>query len=484
MNTFKKRVLSLSLLSLTLIPSVATVVTNPQVAHAIVYNYGGDDKCDAPAKKDDKSSSSVGNVSDGDAGGDWTTEGSKPYQIAKTLFEVLTKQYGLSGTAAAGWLGNVQGESDFAPDMVEAEGNQGYTARGYGLFQFTPGSNYLNSKFYKKGASLEEEIKNQVEFVMDSEFRNGVYRGYLKNAQDWFGIPANSIDDVFDQKDPEKSTLIFFAVYERGAIGATMHRERRVNAAKKANELFNKDNIPADKSKWVTQGDGSSNSAVVDTGSDGSKGGSSDDCGTAEKKSVGGGAWGEDGTGEYSANNGSWQAWKPDALPEELKKYALNPESVGMKFGAPWADATGTPNSGGWFDYCDGAPGQCTEFANSIFYGVWQKDGKGVYYNSTDGVGVVGLLSSQFGGKDTKDPKAGSIFSYTNHVGIVSHVFANGDYLIVEQNVAGMSGYQIGKPNTWSYQYVPKANGERQGYHFWYPGDAGFTVNPAVKTMG
>ena len=483
MNLLKKRVLSISLLSLTLIPSVATIVTNPQITQAIVYNYGGDEEsCDVVAKKDEKSSS-VGNVSEGDAGGDWTTEGSKQYQIAKTLFEVLTKDFGLSGTAAAGWLGNVQAESDFTPSMVEAENGQNYSGRGYGLFQFTPGEKYLGSSYYKKGASLEEEIKNQVSFVMDSEFKNGEYRSYLPNAQSWFGISASGIEDIFDQKDPEKSTLIFFAVYERGDI-AQMHRERRVNAAKKANELFNKDNIQADKSKWVTSGDGSSNASTVDTGSDGSKGNTEEDCDTTEKKSVGGGAWGDDGTGEYSANNGSWQAWKPDALPDELKKYALNPESVGMKFGAPWADATGQPNSGGWFNYCDGAPGQCTEFANSIFYAVWQKDGKGVYYNSPNGVGVVGALSSQFGGKDTKEPKAGSIFSYDNHVGIVSHVFANGDYLIVEQNVAGMSGYQIGKPNTWNYQYVPKANGESQGYHFWYPGDAGFTVNPAAKTLG
>ena len=96
-----------------------------------------------------------------------------------------------------------------------------------------------------------------------------------------------------------------------------MHRERRVNAAKKANELFNKDNIPADKSKWVTQGDGSSNSSTVDTGSDGSKGNTKDDCGPSEKKSSGGGFFGNDGTGEHSQNvpDGDWGiAWKPKRL--------------------------------------------------------------------------------------------------------------------------------------------------------------------------
>ena len=84
MNTLKKRLIGVSLLSLTLVPSVATVVTNPQIAQAVVYSYGGDDEsCDVVAKKDDKSST-VGSVSEGDAGGDWTTEGSKQYQIANT----------------------------------------------------------------------------------------------------------------------------------------------------------------------------------------------------------------------------------------------------------------------------------------------------------------------------------------------------------------------------------------------------------------
>lgn len=481
MNTLKKRLIGVSLLSLTLVPSVATVVTNPQIARAVVYSYGGDDEsCDVVAKKDDKSST-VGSVSEGDAGGDWTTEGSKQYQIAKTLFEVLTKEFGLSGTAAAGWLGNVQAESDFTPSMVEAENGQNYSGRGYGLFQFTPGEKYLGSKYYKKGAKLEEEIKNQVSFVMDSEFRNGEYRSYLPNAQRWFGISASSIEDIFDQKDPEKSTLIFFAVYERGDI-AQMHRERRVNAAKKANELFNKDNIPADKSKWVTQGDGSSNSSTVDTGSDGSKGNTKDDCGPSEKKSSGGGFFGNDGTGEHSQNvpDGDWGiAWKPKDLPEELKKYAIDPESVGL----PWKGPYGKDP---WITTYPSGAGQCVELTVSLTPLLWNGNDKKMAMASGNGWMNATSYAEKNGGKVTNEPKAGAVFSTTqakNHTGVISHVFANGDVLLVEQNTP-YSGHAIGEPCTWNFRLMKGASAKAYMTSIWYPGDAGFEPNKNAKTLG
>ncbi|WP_265333651.1 phage tail tip lysozyme, partial [Streptococcus sanguinis] len=44
----------------------------------------------------------------------------------------------MSGTSAAGVMGNIQSESGFAATAVEAENGQNYTARGYGLYQFTP----------------------------------------------------------------------------------------------------------------------------------------------------------------------------------------------------------------------------------------------------------------------------------------------------------------------------------------------------------
>lgn len=208
----------------------------------------------------------------GDGGGDWTKEGTKEYQTAKKAFEILTQKYGLSGKAASGILGNIQAESNFKVNIVEAENGQNYSGRGYGLFQFTPGTKYLNSSHYKSGRSLEEEIEAQIDFVMDSEFKNGAYRSYLGNASRWFGLSASGPEAIFDAEDETKGMLTFFSVYERGDV-AQMHRQRRTNAAKKANELFNKDDIKADKEKWPTKGGGSGPIGGEGINDDGSIGG-------------------------------------------------------------------------------------------------------------------------------------------------------------------------------------------------------------------
>lgn len=209
------------------------------------------------------------------ANGDWTQKGTKAYEIAETTFKILTEKYGLSGKAAAGILGNIQAESDFNTSLVEAENGQNYSERGYGLFQFTPGTKYLNSPYYKKNASLKQEIENQIDFVMASEFQNGEYRKYLSNMQSWFGMQAGGIEALFDSPTEVDSMLAFFSVYERGAVGPTMHRGRREEAARLANKTFNSKNIKADKSKWPNDkggggaGGGGSSSGSSSTSSDG-----------------------------------------------------------------------------------------------------------------------------------------------------------------------------------------------------------------------
>ena len=481
MKNLIKKSAGVTLLTLALFPT-AQVVFKPQVVHAVVYNYGGDDDDCVTVAKEDKNKSSAGDVSSGDAGGDWTVEGSQSYKIAKTLFEVLTKDFGLSGAAAAGWLGNVQAESGFNPNVTEAENGQNYAGRGYGLFQFTPGTKYLNSEFYKKGASFEEEIRNQVNFVMASEFKNGAYRSYLPNAQSWFGLTdVDGPEDVFDQSDPVKSMLIFFAVYERGDI-AQMHRERRTDAAKRANELFNKENIKADKSKWVTNGSGTSNAATIDTGADGSKGNTKDDCGEPKKKSTGGGFFGKDGTGSHSQNvpEGSWGiAWKPNELPDELKQYAIDPESVGLPFKGQYGKAP-------WITTYAQAPGQCVELTVSLTPLLWNGNSKHMEPAGGNGWQNARSYADKNGGKVTQEPKAGAVFSTSeadNHTGVISHVFENGDVLFVEQNTP-KSGNQIGEPCTWDYRLMKGSSAKAYMTEIWYPGDAGYEPNKDAKTLG
>lgn len=216
--------------------------------------------------------------------------------------------------------------------------------------------------------------------------------------------------------------------------------------------------------------------------------GSSND--SSSKSSVSGGNLLEDGTGSHSLSpSGYGLDFTPDELPDELKKYAINPESVGMKYGAPWEGSSSSINSNGWFDFTDvfGAEwaGQCTEFAASINWNLWEKDGEHFHNVQGNGVDVVGFITSKAGIPTLKDPKAGAIFSSSpNHVGIVSHVFENGDVLIIEQN-GDKSGMGAGKPNTWNYRLIAKADLSTQcnmGYA--YLGDAGYTMNPNVKSMG
>ena len=57
--------------------------------------------------------------------GDWLTEGSEAYKVAKEVFDTLTKEYGTSGAFAAGVIANIKGESNFIPDLGE-----GYWATG------------------------------------------------------------------------------------------------------------------------------------------------------------------------------------------------------------------------------------------------------------------------------------------------------------------------------------------------------------------
>lgn len=405
-----------------------------------------------------ESSDSSTSAVEGNVSGDWTTKGTKQYQIAESLFKTLTDKYGLSGTAASGWVGNVQAESDFTPSIVEGENNQNYSGRGYGLFQFTPGTKFLNSKYHKEGASIDDEVQAQINFVMDSEFKNGEYNSYIPNAKSWFNIDGvDGIEDIFDAKSPEDSALIFFAVYERGDV-AQMHRERRLGAAKKANEIFNKNNIKADKSKWVAGK--SSSSEVNTTGSQGAtsvKNICSDDSGgTGSDKNA------EDGTGKVPADATAF-AYKPQDLPSSLKPYALDPSKVGLEYGK-------SPN---W----QAQSGQCVDFSNSYAALIWNKKGQAAGGN---GIATASGWASIFGSKLKDKPKTGAVFSSSEdpiygHTGIVSHVFENGDILVIEQNCIGYSGiWGIGQVNTWNYRVATKEYMKSKNYVFAYPdkGDA------------
>lgn len=213
----------------------------------------------------------------------------------------------------------------------------------------------------------------------------------------------------------------------------------------------------------------------------------------SNKKSSNGGLLEPDGTGSHTQSipNGFGLIWKPQDLPDELKKYAIDPESLGIKYGAPVHIKLDGPDENGWCTFNGGSDaGQCTELTASINYALWEKDGS--HFHNVQGHGriVAGIISGKAGAPVTHEPRTGAVFStsYSNeygHTGIVSHVFENGDVLIVEQNISKYSGASNGTPNTWDYRLISKASyGSEFDSGFVYLGDAGYKMSANVKTLG
>jgi len=206
------------------------------------------------------------------------------------------------------------------------------------------------------------------------------------------------------------------------------------------------------------------------------------DRGTAicgDEKSSGGDGWQKaGGTTSYTSN--MW--WKKDELPDEMKQYALDPTSIGMKWHSPdgWEGASAYISNG--------INDQCTTLAAACFGALWEKDGKpmGASHGMTgNGVEMAGQGASHFGKSTSKTPTSGDVVSMTpNHVAIVSHVFDNGDILMVEQNVTNYSGQGNGESFSWSYSYITKDNQKANNYVFWNPSSEGYKVTSKAKSVG
>ena len=200
-----------------------------------------------------------------------------------------------------------------------------------------------------------------------------------------------------------------------------------------------------------------------------------------------------DGTGSHTQNvpQGFGLAFKPKDLPEELKKYAIDPESLGIKYHAPVNIKTDGPDENGWCTFNgDGWAGQCTELVASLNYALWEKDGSHFLNVQGDGAVVTSIISSKAGTPITHEPRTGAVFSTSygdtwGHTGIISHVFENGDVLLIEQNITNYSGMYGGMPNTWDYRLVSKSSfGSEFNKGFIYMGDAGYKMSANVKTLG
>lgn len=283
---------------------------------------------------------------------------------------------------------------------------------------------------------------------------------------DMTGTP-HTFEEFAQETDPGQATLMWNS-YERGDQ-SVIPRDKKIADAKKANEIFNKKKIKFDKAKFEK----TFKRSAGDKGSSGSSAeGKIVKC---KETSEGSNGWqGKGGTHNYQDH----QAWKPENLPADLKQYAIDPASMGMEYHGNWAC---NPSSI-W--------NQCTDLSASLMHVLWEKDGKHPTQLRGDGWHVADNWAATYGGKTTRTPTSGAVFSTStyNHTGVVSHVFEDDSILIIEQNYtnsgAGSSSGQAGGDyKSWNYRIVSKAAQEAEGYKFYNPGDNGFTVNKAAKSL-
>ena len=120
---------------------------------------------------------------------------------------------------------------------------------------------------------------------------------------------------------------------------------------------------------------------------------------------------------------------------------------------------------------------------------MWEKDGSTIGMGaglSGTGDELVGQMCSTLGVESRTEPISGDLVSTGtyNHTQVVSHVFENGDILVLEQNITGYSGENNGESYSWSYQYVPKAKYEQDKYRFSSPEAKGYKINSKAKSLG
>lgn len=430
-------------------------------------------------KKDKASGAATNTSSEGASDMDWTKEGTTAYNNAKALFDTWTNEGGLSGEAAAGIVGWVQSEGGTGI-IGRAEGHYGasleensikygvvpipsgnYAVGGGGIYQFTP---------YTVYGQLKEDKWEDGKAMTDWVMRNRLPNDWIPQAQgimhDMTGTP-HTFEEFAQETDPGQATLMWNS-YERGDQ-SVIPRDKKIADAKKANEIFNKKKIKFDKAKFEK-------TFKRSAGEKGSGGSSAEGkIVKCKETSEGSNGWqGKGGTHNYHDH----QAWKPENLPADLKQYAIDPASMGMEYHGNWAC---NPSSI-W--------NQCTDLSASLMHVLWEKDGKHPTQLRGDGWHVADNWAATYGGKTTRTPTSGAVFSTStyNHTGVVSHVFEDDSILIIEQNYtnsgAGSSSGQAGGDyKSWNYRIVSKAAQEAEGYKFYNPGDNGFTVNKAAKSL-
>lgn len=494
--------------TLTLLVTVSPILSSQfeVLAHAQKNDWiYVEDICQAHDKKSNAGANTNGVTLDGD----WLTEGSPKYEIVKKMFEFLTKEKGLSGASASSVIGAIKSEANFDQDRAETayftkpyrniyfgmdskEAPEGAGASvpssedksrpdyfGGGLWQTTPYTKYTNSRFWKARPNSQGwSAENQLDFLFADELENRAMEPYMRSTDSSYGAAHygyqpvfTKLEEFYSTDDPEKGALAFTVGYLRPGKSAAKIPQRQADA-KAANAVFNKDNIPADPSKWKF---GSNNGLLLNATQSSSEKEKEKAC-----KGEGSSATGlqVQGSGSHGLSISSPRIFKRNQLPDSLKQYAINPEPIGLIF-----------HGEGW-DVNSGFLDQCTSLTAALANHLWVKDGQGPVQRMGNGNEVARNWANKFGGSTSNVPTNGAIFSSTGpvshpvygHTGIVSHVFENGDILVIEQNISGYSGEGNGESKSWNYRVVD-AESVKRDFEFYDPSVAGYSLNPQTTSM-
>lgn len=411
------------------------------------------------------------------------------YQNARQTFDIWVNG-GLSGAAAASIVGWTMGEGGFhmigraeghygSNDPKDASIRYGHVPRnsafpskdgGGGIYQFTP---------YTKYAPLGDEAWEDIVKMHDHMFNIMADTGpSWEEGPDWIAEMDytggnHSFREFAEHSDP-KMTVLMWNAHER--MSDKVFQKHNLKPKKEADaqmvyDLFGGADHAFDPVAFE-QNFGSSSSGGVD----GQGIGVNDPCVV-----TGGSPWGGIG-GQPSITSG---VFAYNLLPEELKQYALDLESLPLRYGnsMDWKWNTSTDHM------------QCVDLSSNLTKLLWQKNGEPI--GNTKGMGngadVVGGYVGRFGGSSSTEPSAGAIFSTPmgsamcgtskcGHTGVVSHVFDNGDILVIEENWGTYSGTGVG-PNTYNYRYIQRGALSKNSYTFYDPSTSGHTLTEGLKSI-
>lgn len=508
--------------------SVATVAVVGVTGAAIVVNNdtAKDEKVIQVEDCDDKERAADAALAGASANGLTTAE--QEENVKKT--HSALKEWGLNDIQISGVVGNGEQESGLDPKKFESdhvaggkyktEENYEKTRKDGPLIEYIFGSwstflSYyrrgLDESGYKSGAPEGKHTLGVGVWQWTGGGAMGLYNFSKSKSLDMWSIDAqltymlSSFSNKssyyhrletfkgMNSSNPEQAAVDFLNrwEYEAGHFtpndGTHAHAENRVQYAAKWYVKIKEMQVDKTYAKSildavVKESASASESKIESTAE------ALHDC-QNDVEGFGGTGWQKKG-GSY---NGSDSKWEYNKLPDELKQYAIDPRSVGMKYGQRegWTiGGDGYVNGG----ICN----QCTSLSSSLMGVLWEKDGEPLgskHGMNGNGNKIVSSMSSHIGTKIRKTPISGDVFSSGlgdayGHTGVVSHVFENGDILVVEQNIEGVSGSWHHQSNfaalgvndfEWSYRYIKKS--VLSDYEFTSPESVGYKISSKAKSM-